>query len=257
MTVSHVGASARVRSGLKALVGAAAGLLVLLSGAGASAQQKLADSYTFVGLAWGSSEADARKHLATRGFRVVGASAGKQREFTVKDLHANYALVDRGRRLIAQGRLVGQPVTVDLVFGANNKLHHVIIKSRDWTGTIVDARTMIRTAEAIVQMYDTQFGESRKTKDDGWIDTAVWPSAKDGSTLTVHTRGVNGFMFSPSYKTAIRVDFFNRRFAGPGSAAAVPTSEPSGGNEPPARVPAVSDPKASSGPSTAPREDSR
>jgi hypothetical protein len=255
MTASHVGASARVRSGFKALIGAAAGLFLLLPGA-ATAQQKQADSYTFVGLAWGATEADARKHLATRGFRVTGASAGRQREFTINDLHANYALVDRGRRLVAVGRLVGQPVTVDLVFGTNNKLHHVIIKSRDWLGTINDARTMIRTAEGIVQMYETQFGEARKTKDDGWIDTAVWPTAKDGSTLTVHTRGVSGFMFSPSYKTAIRVDFFNRRFAGPGTAASVPA----GSNEPPAREPAaaVSDPKASSGPAVpAAREDSR
>jgi hypothetical protein len=255
MTISHVGASARVRSGFRAIAGVVAGLLVLLPGA-ASAQKKQADSYTFVGLAWGSSEADARKHLATRGFRVTGASAGRVREFTINDLHANYALVDRGRRLVAVGRLVGQPVTVDMVFGANNKLHHVIIKSRDWLGTINDARTMIRTAEGIVQMYETQFGEARKTKDDGWIDTAVWPTAKDGSSLTVHTRGVSGFMFSPSYKTAIRVDFFNRRFAGPGAAAVVPA----GGN-PPSRDPAstVSDPKASSRPAAAPaaREDSR
>ena len=56
-------------------------------------------------------------------------------------------------------------------------------------------------------MYEEEYGPARKRKEDGWIDTASWPRAADGSALPLYVRGVEGFMFSPSYKTALRVDF--------------------------------------------------
>src|SRR5690606_16313436 len=62
--------------------------------------------------------------------------------------------------------------------------------------------------------FEKQYGPARKRVDDRWPDTAYWGKAKDGSTLSVHVRGINGFMFSPSYKTALRIDFANAKFNG-------------------------------------------
>jgi len=176
-------------------------------GGTALAQQKPVDSYTFAGLAWGMGAKDARAALQRQNFRVAHESAGKQREFAVDHLHAVYATIDRGKRLTAYGNVEGIPVTIELAFGKNDKLNHVYILSRHWDGTIKGARTMIDNAEKVVKAYEARYGIAKKRMDDRWPDTAYWGASKDGSTLTVHVRGVNGFMFSPSYRTAMRIDY--------------------------------------------------
>ncbi len=192
-----------VRGAVAAIVGAA----LMTIGTSAMAQQKLVDSYTFNGLAWGMKAAEAQKALARAGFRVTGQVAGKRREFAIDRLHAVYSAIDRGKRIVAVGRLEGYPVTVELAFGKNDQLNHVFIMSALWNRTVVGARALIAQAEKTVAALEKQYGPAKKRVDDRWPDTAYWSNAKDGSTLIVHVRGINGFMFSPSYNTAMRIDY--------------------------------------------------
>ena len=80
--------------------------------------------------------------------------------------------------------------------------------------SIPGARALITQAEKTVAAFEKQYGTAKKRIDDRWPDTAYWGNAKDGSTLTVHVRGINGFMFSPSYQTALRIDFANPKLTG-------------------------------------------
>ena len=190
------------------------GMAAVLVGAPAMAQQSAVASYAFNGLAWGMKSADAKKALATAGFNVTGEAAGKRKEFAIDRLHAVYANLDRGKRVLATGRFEGQPVTIELAFGKNDSLNHVVIMSSYWNGTIPGARALIAQAEKTVAALEKQYGPAKKRIDDRWPDTAYWGNSKDGSTITVHVRGINGFMFSPSYKTAMRIDFANAKFNG-------------------------------------------
>ena len=199
----------RALFGARAAIVAAAGAVAMLAGAPAMAQQQPAASYTFHGLAWGMKSGEAQKSLARAGFKVTGQAIGKRREFTIDRLHAAYAVIDRGKRVIAVGRVEGYPVTVELAFGKNDQLNHVIIMSAYWNRTIPGARAIITQAEKTVASLEKQYGPAKKRIDDRWPDTAYWGSAADGSKLTVHVRGINGFMFSPSYQTAMRIDYFN------------------------------------------------
>lgn len=200
----------RVRAAAAIVLGTAA----MLIGGGATAQQKAVDSYALPGLAWGMKSKDARVALQRANFRVAHESAGKQREFAIDHLHAVYATIDRGKRLTAFGSHQGIPVTVELAFGKSDSLNHVYILSRHWDGTIKGARSMIDNAEKIVKAYEAQYGPAKKRMDDRWPDSAYWGAAKDGSTLTVHVRGTSGFMFSPSYRTAMRIDYANPKLNG-------------------------------------------
>ncbi len=182
----------------------------MMLGAGAGAQQR--DTYAFAGLQWGMSAKDARAQLARSGFKVTGQSAGKQREFAVDRQHAVFATHDRGARVIALGAIEGYGMNVELAFGKNDKLNHIIVTSRYWDGTVKGGRSMIDMAEKIIAVYENRYGPAKKRRDDGWIDSAAWPEAKDGSQLAIHVRAINGFMFSPSYRTALRIDFANPKF---------------------------------------------
>jgi hypothetical protein len=185
------------------------GLLAMavgLVGIGASgAQAQNAASYSFAGLAWGSSSKEVAQAMRGKGFRVVGWQNGRRQEFGVNQFHAVMKVEDRGKRMIAVGSMGGQRVTVDLVFGNNDKLGHVIVKSAYWDGTVRGARRMIKMARTIVQMYEELYGPAQKIQDDGWPDTAIWKPARDGSQMSLYVRGMKGFMFSPSYKTALRI----------------------------------------------------
>jgi hypothetical protein len=192
-----------------AIVGAVAAAAMLI-GAPAMAQQTA--SYTFQGLAWGMKSAAAQQALATAGFKVTGQAMGKRKEFAIDRLHAVNAVIDRGKRVIATGRFEGYLVTVELAFGKNDQLNHVIIMSTYWNRTIPGARAIIAQAEKTVASLEKKYGPAKKRADDRWPDTAYWGNSKDGSTLTVHVRGINGFMFSPSYQTAMRIDFANAKF---------------------------------------------
>jgi hypothetical protein len=183
-------------------------------GAGQAMAQSQNESYNLAGLRWGMSLQDAKGALTAAGFQVTGQSAGKKAEFAVDRLHAVNASYDRGTRLSARGQIEGNAVSVELAFGKTNKLNHVFLQTRYWAGTPKDAQVMIKMAEQIVSSFESKYGPANKRRDDGWTDSAAWPAAKDGSQLAVHIRGVNGFMFSPSYKTSIRVDFANPRLTG-------------------------------------------
>lgn len=201
--------SLRMTGGLlSALVLLAAALAVAAS---ASAQAR--KSYTFLDLEWGAEIDAARAKLARAGFQSVKQTEGQQEEFVVNGLHAAIAAVDRGRRLVAQGRLAGQPVQLDLAFDKDGGLNHVIVTSKYWDGTIPGARALVDLATRAVMMFEERYGPAVKRKDDGWVDTALWPRAGDGSVLAVYVRGTEGFMFSPSYKTALRIDFVGGRAA--------------------------------------------
>ncbi len=175
--------------------------------AGDALAQGAKGSYAFMGLGWGIAAAEARAKLEQAGFRVVRTSDGAQEEFVVNGLHAVITAINRGKRLVATGRLAGQPVTVELAFGDTDQLHHAGVTSRFWDGTIEGAKALVDMSTRVVMLLEEQYGPARKRKEDGWVDTASWARAKDGSLLAVYVRGVEGFMFSPSYKTALRVDF--------------------------------------------------
>lgn len=202
-------------------------LAVLALAAPATAQSR--KSYTFLDLDWGMDFEAVRAKLAKSGFQVVRAVEGQQEEFVVAGLHANITSVDRGRRLVATGRLAGMPMQVDLAFDKENRLNHVIVTSKYWDGTIPGARALVDLSTRLVMMYEERYGPAIKRKEDGWVDTAQWPRAEDGSLLAVYVRGTEGFMFSPSYKTALRVDFVAGRIA----AASKVDQPPEGDKEPP------------------------
>lgn len=196
---------------LAALVGAVlVAALVLAAPASAEARK----SYTFLDLEWGADMAAARAKLEKAGFKVArNPVEGHQEEFVVNGLHASLAAVDRGTRLVAAGKIAGMPVQVDLAFDKEERLNHVILTSKYWDGTIPGARALVDLATRIVMMYEERYGPAVKRKEDGWVDTALWPRAGDGSALAVYVRGIEGFMFSPSYKTALRVDFVAGKIA--------------------------------------------
>ena len=188
---------------------AAIAAMALALPAAAQAQK----SYTFLDLAWGSDMDAVRAQLTRAGYQAIRQTEGPQEEFVVNGLHAAVASVNRGQRLIAQGRFAGQPVQVDLAFDKDGRLNHVIVTSKYWDGTIPGARTIVDQTARWVMMFEERYGAAVKRKDDGWVDTALWPRAADGSVLAVYVRGTEGFMFSPSYKTALRIDFVGGRAA--------------------------------------------
>jgi hypothetical protein len=190
---------------MKPFLPAVAGAALLFAASSASAQGP--KGYSFMGLDWGIAPAEAKTRLEKAGFRIGREAEGAQEEFTVNGLHAAMRNVDHGRRLVATGRFAGQPINLVLAFGKADQLQHVVLTSQYWDGTIPGAKTLIDLATRFVMLYEEEYGPARKRKEDGWIDTASWPRAADGSMLALYVRGVEGFMFSPSYKTALRVDF--------------------------------------------------
>ena len=67
---------------------------------------------------------------------------------------------------------------------------------------------------------EDQFGPSaKKSQPFGFVDTATWAVAPDGSRMQLYVRGTNGFMFYPRDKTGLRVHFSNPRFGGPADPA--------------------------------------
>lgn len=169
-----------------------------------------AESYTFMGLAWGSSPEQARAHLEQRGFEFQGDMVtGPQREFHMDRALGVYREVDRGNRLVARGRMGGMPVTVHLVFGEDQQLDHVILRSENWNGTLAHARQITALARTLTEMFEEQFGHAERSQIHGYVDTAVWRPAEDGSRVNLYIRGTNGYMFYPNDETALRVHFAN------------------------------------------------
>jgi hypothetical protein len=189
--------------------GALAGIALAALTVSVPAQAQKASSYKFLGLNWGMSQKDVRTALAKRRFRVIRHTRGPQKEFSIDKFHGKFRRVNRGKRMLAVGRLAGQPVYVDFVFGDNDKLAHIIVKSRWWNRTVRGARKLITLQKTLIDMYAERYGAPKVIQDDGWPDTASWAPAADGSRMHIFVRGENGFMFSPSYKTGLRLHIFN------------------------------------------------
>lgn len=183
---------------------------------GAAPALSFTDSYTFSGLQWGSSPAEVVEALKKQGF-VIDAQPvfGPRTEFVEKGAWGAFARKDRGKRFIAKGKVAGEMTTVELIFGWNDRLEHVILGAAMWDGTIRDAERMTKFADRLASQLELQYGTTiEKRRPFGWVDTARWMEASDGSKVKLYVRGTNGFMFFPKDQTTVRVHFWNPKFGG-------------------------------------------
>lgn len=195
-----------------ALAGAAAGLVAAISGAASAAE-----SYTFANLRWGSSPDEARKQLQSQGFKVERVVKGPQRELIEDGAWGKWVKKDRGKRMLATGKVGGLPTEVELIFGKNDKLQRVIVGWKDWNGTIPHASQLTKMANSVTQQLESQYGRSNERRDPfGWIDTARWLPASDGSRMEFMVRGTNGMLFYPGDRTGVRLHYWNTAYGGEG-----------------------------------------
>jgi len=169
--------------------------------------------YTFIGLEWGSSPEQVNKVLRARGFKVSKPRTGPATEYVRMNAWLDIRKVDRGKRMTARGVYLGQRVEVDLVFGFNDRLERVNLRTPIWDGTPKGAKRMTRAAERLVARLERRFGAAaKKVRPFGFTDTANWGRASDGSNMEMYIRGTKGFMFFPKYKTSMNVNFWNPKF---------------------------------------------
>ncbi|MGE0734891.1 MAG: hypothetical protein AB7G15_00710 [Alphaproteobacteria bacterium] len=194
-----------------AVLAAAAFLLPsFLAPTGAMAESK---GYTFQGIEWGTGQAEAKKKLQEAGFRLVKETSGPRPEFLMNNAWAEIKPINRGKRVIATGTLHGEPVEVELVFGTADKLNHVIVSSVFWNGTLAHAKRMAGLSTKTAQELELKHGiATAKNTPFGFVDTAIWRKAADGSSLALYTRGTNGMMFYPRDKTQFRVVYSNEKY---------------------------------------------
>lgn len=191
-----------------ALGAIAAGALVAWTGI-----VQATESYTFAGLRWGSSPAQAKRVLKSRGFKVRRIVRGPQRELAENGAWGKWVKRDRGKRMIARGKVGGMKTDVELVFGRNNALQRVIVRWPDWNGTIPHAKRLTKMATAVTKQLEGEYGRSNERRDPfGWIDTARWLPAEDGSHMELIVRGTNGMLFYPGDRTGVRLHFWNARY---------------------------------------------
>ena len=197
-----------------ALAGILVSVLVAMTG---FANAGTSESYTFAGLRWGSSPAEVRKALKSQGFTVRRTVKGARRELAENGAWGEWVRKDRGKRLIAKGKVGGLRSDVELVFGRNDRLQRVIVSWRDWNGTIPHATRLTKMATAVTKQLEGQYGRSNERRDPfGWIDTAKWLPASDGSGMELIIRGTNGMLFYPGDKTGVRLNFWNAKYGGSG-----------------------------------------
>ena len=174
-----------------------------------------ASSYSFAGLPWGASPREARAVLRKRGFKLSRQRVGPMTEYVRMNAWLDIRKVDRGKRMTARGVYLGQRVEVDLVFGFNDRLERVNLRTPLWDGTPKGAKRMTRAAERLVARLERRFGSAaKKVRPFGFTDTANWGRASDGSRMEMYIRGTKGFMFFPKYKTSMNVNFWNPKFQG-------------------------------------------
>ena len=214
--------SARKTFGFSALGAIAAGALVAWTGIA-----QAAESYTFAGLRWGSSPAQAKRVLKARGFKVRRVVQGPQRELAENGAWGKWVKRDRGKRMVARGKVGGMNTDVELVFGRNNALQRVIVRWPDWNGTIPHAKRLTKMATVVTKQLEGQYGRSNERRDPfGWIDTARWLPAEDGSHMELIVRGTNGMLFYPGDRTGVRLHFWNARYRKGGAQTAGGGSAP-------------------------------
>lgn len=185
-----------------------------------------AGSYTFNGLSWGSSPEDCAEVLRTKGFKISKPKTGPATEYVRMDAWLDIRKVDRGKRMTAKGKYLGEAVFVDLVFGFNNQLERVHVRTALWDQTQKGGARMAKSADKLADHFEREFGTAREISNPyGYVDTAEWHSASDGSSMELFLRGTEGFMFYPPHKTVLHISFSNPRY---GSDAAAIASTSSG-----------------------------
>ena len=203
-------AAGKTRSNrLAAALGAFAALMLLASEPAAA----FSETYGFAGLSWGSAPDRAAQLLEAQGFKIEGPVAGARREFVEQNAWGAFEEMDRGKRLIAQGLVAGRRVTLDLVFGYNDGLERIIVAAPDWDGSRAGAARLTDFANTLTGQLEHRYGRSYDKRDPfGFIDTARWMPAQDGSRMELYVRGTNGYMFFPKDTTSLRVHIWNDRF---------------------------------------------
>ncbi len=210
MSVGSFNTPRRIRSArLAAALGAFAAFMLLAAAPAAA----FSESYAFAGLDWGSPPEVAARQLEAQGFKVDSPVSGARREFVEQNAWGAFEYMDRGKRLVARGLVAGRRVTVDLVFGYNDGLERIIIGAPDWDGTRAGAARMTAFANVLTGQLEDRYGRSYdKRTPFGFIDTARWMPAQDGSRMELYVRGTNGYMFFPKDTTSLRVHIWNDRF---------------------------------------------
>lgn len=197
-----------MRLGLSALAMLAATAL------GLSPASAVNDSYTFAGLKWGSSPQEAEQALAAQGFKVSDPQLGPRKEFIANNAWGEYATRDRGKRLVAKGLVAGEKLDVELVFGNNDALQRIIVVGPDWDGTMNHSDKMRSLADSLASQLEVQFGKPAEYRNPfGFVDTATWLPARDGSQAELYVRATNGGVFFPGNETTMRVNFWNPRYS--------------------------------------------
>ena len=192
-----------------------AGVLGVSALFGAAPASAFTDTYTFAGLQWGASPAEVIERLKKQGFAVGKKPVfGPRKEFAEQEAWGAFVRKDRGKRLIARGKVAGGRAQIELIFGWNDQLEHVIIGAAMWDGTIPGAERMTKFANRLAAQLDTQYGNTIEKRDPfGFIDTARWSEASDGSKVKLYVRGTNGYMFYPKDQTTLRVHFWNPNYS--------------------------------------------
>lgn len=172
------------------------------------------DSYTFAGLKWGSSPQEVEKALAAQGFKVSDPQFGPRKEFISDNAWGQYTTRDRGKRLVAKGLIAGEKLDVELVFGTNDALQRIIVVGPKWNGTMEHSDSMRGLADSLASQLQLQFGEPAEKRDPfGFVDTATWLPARDGSQAELYVRATQGGIFFPGNETTMRVNFWNPKYS--------------------------------------------
>ncbi len=205
----------RIRLGLSAL----AMLAAMAMGIGPASAAN--DSYTFAGLKWGSSPQEVEKALAAQGFKVSDPQFGPRKEFVSDNAWGRFTTRDRGKRLIAKGLVAGEKLDVELIFGTNDALQHIIVLGPKWNGTMEHSDSMRSLADTLASQLQLQFGQPAEKRDPfGFVDTATWQPARDGSRAEFYVRATNGGIFFPGNETTMRANFWNPTYADQGTRVA-------------------------------------
>ena len=204
-------ASRESRRGMLAAIVSIIGGAIGLVGFGTAALA--GGPYTFIGLEWGSSPEQVSKVLRARGFKVSKPRTGPATEYVRMNAWLDIRSVDRGKRIKAFGAYLGETVEVDLVFGFNDRLERINLRTPSWDGTTKGAKRMTKVGDKLVAYLESKFGTAiKKIRHFGFTDTARWQRASDGSNMEMFIRGAKGFMFFPKYKTSMNVNFWNTKY---------------------------------------------
>ncbi len=182
--------------------------------AGPTVSRSYRSSYTVAGLRWGASHEDARKTLKAQGFRVGKTKAGPAKEFAMMVSWLDARTIDRGKRMSAKGKFLGEKIRLDLVFGANDRLERISMVAPEWDGSARGAKKMVAAAQVLHQHLVKANGREAKKEDPyGFVDMASWAPARDGSRMELFIRAREGFMFFPKHQTVLVVNLWNDKYS--------------------------------------------